>query len=95
MANPTFTSGTTSVADTATLICTLSAATTDGALITNTGSVTVYLGGPSVTSSGATAGYPLAENATLTLGSTGGNPHDLYGITASSTAGVAFIFPSS
>jgi hypothetical protein len=67
----------------------------DGALLQNTGTQTVYLGGPSVTATGATAGYPLAASATLSLGSTGGAPHDLWGITASSSSNVAYIFPAS
>jgi hypothetical protein len=43
----------------------------------------------------ATAGYPLAAGATLTLGSTGGQPHDLYGVVASGSTTVAFMFPAS
>jgi hypothetical protein len=37
----------------------------------------------------------LAANATLNLGSTGGAPHDLYTITSTGTATVAFLFPAS
>jgi hypothetical protein len=48
-----------------------------------------------VPASGATAGYPLPENTTLQLGNAGGAPHDLYGITASSTSNVAYFFPAS
>lgn len=95
MANPTYNAGTAAVTTTAAVACTLSAATTDGAMLQNVGSTTIYLGGFTVTATGATAGFPRAENASLTLASTGGQPHDLYAVVASGTGSLAYIFPAS
>lgn len=54
-----------------------------------------YLDGPTVTATGATAEFPLAQSASLTLASTGGQPHDLYAIVASGTGSLAYIFPAA
>jgi len=64
----------------------------DGVVVYNGGSVVVYLGGTSsVTTS---TGYPLAATTAVTIPTTGAETLQLYGITASSTATVSFIFPS-
>jgi hypothetical protein len=65
MANPTYTANTAAVTTTAAVACTLSSATTDGAMLQNVGSTTIYLGGSTVTATGATAAFPLAANASL------------------------------
>lgn len=86
-----FQSGVVSVGTTATLICTVgSAPENDGVLINNGGSVTVYLGGSGVT---ASTGFPVAENTTVTVPTTGAEGLALYGITSSSTSNVAYIYP--
>jgi hypothetical protein len=83
----------TTVSSTATLIATVSS-DADGILVYNAGSVTVYLGGGTVASSGANEGFPLAASSSVLVPSTGGSPNQLYAITASSTAAVIVLFPS-
>lgn len=87
--------GVVSVGTTATLIATPSPAPeNDGILIQNLGSVTLYLGGSTVTANTAsTGGYPVAASASANVPTTGASSEGLYGITASSTANVAFIYP--
>jgi hypothetical protein len=69
-----------SVGTTATLICTVgSAPENDGALVQNNGSTPVFLGGSTVTASGATAGVQVAAGATVTVPTTGAEPLSLYG----------------
>lgn len=64
----------------------------DGVLIQNRGPVSVYLGGSEVTASnGADGGILLAPGEQITVSTTGGTNHSLYGITAGSTAYVAFL----
>jgi hypothetical protein len=88
--------GTVVVGSTVTLITTVQAYN-DGILISNQGTVTVYVGGPSVTADqNATGGFPVVAGATVTIPSVGGTTHDLYGITASpGSAKVSFIQPTS
>jgi hypothetical protein len=87
--------GVVSASTTATLIATPSSAPdVDGILVSNSGSVTVYLGGSTVTANTAsTGGYPLAASASVLVPTTGASSEALYGITASSTANVAFVYP--
>lgn len=87
--------GVVSVGTTATLIATPSSAPeNDGILIQNLGSVTLYLGGPTVTAgTTSTGGYQVAASASVTVPTTGASSEPLYGITASSTANVAYLFP--
>jgi len=87
--------GVVSVGTTATLIATPSSAPDmDGILVQNLGSVTVYLGNSSVTANTAsTGGYQVAAGASATVPTTGASTEALYGITASSTANVAFLYP--
>jgi hypothetical protein len=90
-----YTNGVVSVGTTATLIATLGAAPqNDGVLIQNLGATAVYLGGSTVTAGAtATGGLQVPANATVTVPTTGAEPLALYGIVASGTANVAFLFP--
>jgi hypothetical protein len=65
----------------------------DGLLIQNGGTVPVFIGGPTVTTSGATAGVPVAASATVTVPTTGSESLALYGIVTTGTANVSFLFP--
>lgn len=87
--------GVVSVGTTATLIATPSSAPeNDGILIQNLGSVTLYLGGSTVTAgTTSTGGLQVAANAMVTVPTSGATTEALYGIVASSTANVAFLFP--
>jgi hypothetical protein len=87
-----FANGAVSVTSTATLVCTVRGVN-DGVLVQNSGATDVYLGGPSVTASGATQGVKLAAGATVTVPTSGPYAHNLYAITASSTSTVAYLFP--
>jgi hypothetical protein len=96
MADLQYTQGTVTVGTTATLIASPGSGT-GGIYVMNTGSVAVVLGGSNVTATGAKAGVSLA--ATGTSGSavlipTAEPAHDLYGIVASGTSTVAFIYPA-
>lgn len=84
--------GSVSVTSTATLVC-LVGPENDGVLISNTGS-TVYLGGSTVTASGATQGIPLATGATINVPSLGSVSHSLYAITATGTSTVNYLYPA-
>jgi len=66
----------------------------DGVLIQNNGSTVVYLGASTVTADAtATGGMQVAAGATVTVPTTGAESLELYGIVASGTADVAFLFP--
>ena len=66
----------------------------DGVLVQNQGSVSIYLGGPTVTANQtATGGFQVAASTSVTVPSVGGTQHDLYVVVASSTANVAWIQP--
>lgn len=91
MANAPYVQGTVSVGSTATLIASPGYGT-GGIYVYNGGSNAVILGGNTVTASGATAGVSLAASAGLTI-PTAGPFHDLYGITASGSSNVSFIYP--
>jgi len=86
--------GTVTVGTNATLSAVCESTGTGGVLVQNNGSVTVYLGGSNVTSSGATQGVSLAANATLLVPTVGGPADALYAVTGSSTALVSVLFPS-
>lgn len=90
MSNPTYVQGTKTVAATATLIASPDAGT-GGLYLTNTGVNDVFLGGPNVTTSGATGGPKLAAGASLIFPTSRG-PTDLYGIVASGTTTVAWSY---
>jgi hypothetical protein len=86
--------GLVSVGTTATLIADIGAAPeTGGIIVQNNGSAAVFLGGPSVTTSGATAGVQIAAGSSLTVPTTGAEPLALYGIVATGTQNVSFIYP--
>jgi hypothetical protein len=71
-----------------------SAPDVDGLVIQNLGSVTLYLGGSTVTANTAsTDGLQVAANGVITVPTTGASAEGLYGITASSTANVAYLYP--
>lgn len=93
MSGRQFVQGTVSVSTTATKI----AAPVDGTggiyLSNASGGVAVLLGASNVTATGATAGPSLAAGATVILPTASG-AHDLYGITASGTATVSYIYPA-
>jgi hypothetical protein len=84
----------TSVGTSPTLIATLADAGTGGVLVQNNGSVTVYLGGPNVASSGANLGYALAQTTSVLVPTVGGPPNALFAVTGSSTATVVVLFAS-
>lgn len=87
-----YTQGSASVTATAAVICRVTPEN-DGVLVANTGSATVYLGGRSVTASGATQGFPLAAGASLLVPASGSATHSLFAVTASGTSTVNFLFP--
>jgi hypothetical protein len=90
-----FQNGVVSVGTTATLIATPSAVPdNEGIVVQNLGSVTVYLGRSTVTAgTTATGGLQLAANGVITVPTTGAATEALYGIVASGTANVAWLFP--
>jgi hypothetical protein len=90
-----FKNGVVSVGTTATLIATPSSVPENaGILVQNLGSVTLYLGGSTVTAgTTATGGLQVAANASVNVPTTGAASEALYGIVASSTANVAYLFP--
>lgn len=92
MANPPYLHGTVTVSSTATLVC--SPAASSGGVVIQNGATAIFLGGPGVTSSGATQGVSVAANATLVVPTVGYAPHDLWAITASGSSSVSFLFPS-
>jgi hypothetical protein len=86
-----YSNGSTTVGTTATLVCSVDPEA-DGVLVQNGGSVAVVFGGADVT---ATTGISVAANATLLIPSIGGVAHELYGVTASSTAAVTYLYPQA
>jgi hypothetical protein len=89
-----YSNGSTTVGTTPTKICTVSPSS-DGVLIQNNGSAALFLGGPAVTVSGSTVGISVAAGATVNVPTTGGTPHDLYGVVATGTAAVTYLFPNA
>jgi len=87
--------GVVSVGTTAVLIATPSSAPDiSGILIQNLGAVAVFLGASTVTANTAsTGGYSLAAGTSVLVPTTGASSEALYGITASSTANVAWLYP--
>jgi len=87
--------GVVSVGTTATLIATPSSVPENaGLLIQNLGAGTLYIGGSTVTAgTTSTGGLQVAANATVNVPVTGAAAEGLYGIVASSTANVAFLYP--
>jgi hypothetical protein len=65
-----------------------------GVLIQNNGAAAVFLGGANVAVSGVNTGISLAAGATLFVPSVGTLAAVLYGIVATATAPIAFLFAS-
>ncbi len=87
--------GSVTVSTTPTLIANVGAEN-DGVLIQNTGAAAIFVGGPSVATSGANLGISVAAGATLLVPSVGGSAViPLYGIIATGTAAVVFLYPSA
>jgi hypothetical protein len=65
-----------------------------GALIQNLGSTTLYIGGSAVTAgTTATGGLQVAANAIVNVPTTGAASEAIYGIVASGSNNVAYLFP--
>ena len=92
MANAPYLQGTVTVGNTATLLC--SPLNSPGGVLVQNGATVIYLGGPNVTSSGATQGVSVAANATINVPTVGQSAHDLYAITASGSSSVSYLIPS-
>lgn len=90
-----YVNGVFSVGTTATLIATPSSTPeNDGVLIQNLGSGVLYIGGPNVTAgTTATGGLQVAANTIVNVPTTGAAAEAIYGIVASSTNNVAFLYP--
>lgn len=84
-----YTSGIVTVGTTPTVIATVGER--GGIVVQNTGSAAVVLGGPNVAVS---TGISLAAGATLFVPSVGTNPATLYGVVATATQPVAYLYPS-
>jgi hypothetical protein len=84
-----------SVGTTATLIATPSSVPENaGVHIQNLGTATVYVGGSTVTAgTTSTGGLHVAQNAIVNVPTTGAASEAIYGIVASGTANVAYLFP--
>jgi hypothetical protein len=68
----------------------------DGILIKNLGPATVYVGGQAMTADQAsTGGFPLSGGETVTIPTIGNSAHDLYFLTATGTAVVAYVAPNT
>ena len=90
-----YASGTATVGTTAVLLATVTSA--KGILVQNNSAtaITVYLGGSAVTASGATQGFALAQNASVTVPSLGDAGCQLYAIAASAGALVTYLYPTA
>jgi hypothetical protein len=71
-----------------------------GPLITNTGSETVFLGGPAVAASGANQGVPVAAGTSVQVPASASEDNTLFGIVTaqdgiSATSTVAFLVAGS
>jgi hypothetical protein len=55
--------------------------------------ITIYLGGSTVTASGATQGVALTQNSSLTVPAMAGYQCQLYAIAASAGALVTYLYP--
>ena len=91
-----YSNGSTTVASTPTLICTVDPEA-GGVLLQNTGSAAIYVGGPNVTTSGAYTGIALTNTGSpiVFFPSTSGTQHGIYGIVASSTQTISWAYPQT
>jgi hypothetical protein len=90
MAAGVWNNGQVTVGTTATAICT--ASIVGSVVIYNGGTGTLYVGGPNVTASGATQGVPVAASGSLSLVIAGDVARTIYGVVASGTAAVNFLY---
>lgn len=90
--NMPYSNGLATVTTTPTPIC--SVGERGGVLLQNNGSAPIFVGGPNVGTSGANMGIQIAAAATLFVPSVGTNQATLYGVVATATQPVAFLFPS-
>ena len=88
-----YSNGSTTVASTPTLICTVDPEA-GGVLLQNTGSAAIYVGGPNVTTSGAYTGISLTTTSSpiVLFPSTGGVQHGIYGIVATGTQTITWAY---
>ena len=88
-----YSNGSTTVASTPTLICTVDPDSA-GVLLQNTGSAAIFVGGPNVTTSGAYTGISLTNtNSPVTFfPSTGGVQHGIYGVVATGTQTISWLY---
>jgi len=84
--------GATTVTTAATLITNVPAGVGANVLVQNNGSAAIFLGGPSVATSGANQGFSLAAGASILLPASGSDVHALYGIVAAATQPATFIY---
>ncbi len=88
-----YSNGLVSVGTTATPICSIGER--GGVVIQNNGSALVFLGGPNVAASGPNTGISLlGSGATIFIPSVGTNPKTLFGVVATATQPVVFLFCS-
>lgn len=85
-----YANGLVSVGATATLVCTVPANPT-GVLVSS--SAACFLGGSTVTATGATGGVPLAANTPTLVPTLGDAQCKLYAVTTSGTANVTYLYP--
>jgi hypothetical protein len=84
-----YVNGTVTVTTTAAVALTVSPA--QSVILQNTSAAAIFLGGSTVTSSGANIGYSLAAGASLALPSVNEQPHALYGVVASGTGNLVYL----
>jgi hypothetical protein len=92
-----YTHGTVTVGTTAVPLFTTVNENNGGVLVQNnsTSSQIVYLGGSTVTATGATEGYGLAAAASVTVPTQGGAQCELYAIASAAGASVTFLYPTN
>lgn len=90
-----YTHGTATVGTSAVQLC--AAVGPGGVLVQNNSAtaITVYLGGSTVTTTGATQGYTLAQNATINVPTFGDAQPALYAIAGSAGALVTYLYPTA
>lgn len=89
-----YVNGQVTVGTTAVLLCTPPGNPT-GVLIQNNSAtaITVYIGGNNVTTSGATQGFALPQNASVTVPTLGDAQCQLYAIASGAGALVTYLYP--
>lgn len=90
-----YASGTVTVGTTAVLLTTVTSPT--GVLVQNNSAtaITIYLGGSTVTTSGATQGLTLTQNASILVPTLGDAQCQLYAIAGSAGALVTYLYPQA